>query len=73
MWSGCADRATILEVDTIEAAERYEDESMDFVFFDAHLSQQQLIDEMTAWYPKIKQGGLVMGHDYERGRLAMLC
>ena len=64
MWSGCADRATILEMDTVEASAKYEDESMDFVFFDAHLSQQQLVDEMNAWYPKIKQGGLVMGHDY---------
>jgi hypothetical protein len=64
MWSGCADRATILEMDTIQAAVNYEDESMDFVFFDAHLSQQQLVDELTAWYPKIKQGGLVIGHDY---------
>ncbi len=63
-WSGCADRATILEMDTIEAAAKYEDESMDFVFFDAHLTQQQLEDELTAWYPKIKQGGLVIGHDY---------
>jgi len=63
-WSGCADRATILEMDTIEAAAKYEDDSMDFVFFDAHLTQQQLQDEMTAWYPKIKEGGLVMGHDY---------
>ena len=63
-WSGCADRATILEMDTVEAAAKYEDESMDFVFFDAHLTRQQLIDEMNAWYPKIKQGGLVMGHDY---------
>lgn len=64
MWSGCADRATILEMDTVEAAAKYEDESMDFVFFDAHLSQKQLEDEMTAWYPKIKQGGLVIGHDH---------
>ena len=64
MWSGCADRATILEMDTVEAAAEYDDESMDFVFFDAHLSQQQLEDEMTAWYPKIKQGGLVIGHDH---------
>jgi len=65
-WSGCADRATILEVDTIEAAKRYEDGTMDFVFFDAHLSQQQLRNEMNAWYPKIKQGGLIIGHDYDK-------
>ena len=63
-WSGCSDRATILEMDTIEAAEKYEDQTMDFVFFDAHLSREQLENEMWAWYPKIKKGGLVMGHDY---------
>ena len=37
---------------------------MDFVFFDAHLNREQLEYEMWAWYPKIKKGGLVMGHDY---------
>ena len=63
-WSGCSGRATILEMDTVEAAERYEDQSMDFVFFDAHLNRQQLENELWAWYPKIKKGGLVMGHDY---------
>lgn len=63
-WSGCSERATILEMDTIEAASKYEDESMDFVFFDSHLNQAQLEAEMDAWFPKIKKGGLVMGHDY---------
>lgn len=63
-WSGCSDRAEVLEMDTVRAAEEYEDLSMDFVFFDAHLSQEQLQDEMFAWYPKIKEGGLVLGHDY---------
>jgi hypothetical protein len=63
-WSGCSDRATILEMDTVEAAEKYEDQSLDFVFFDAHLSREQLENELWAWYPKIKKGGLVMGHDY---------
>ena len=63
-WSGCSDRAEILEMDTIEASKQYEDESMDFVFFDAHLSREQLEAEMEVWYPKIKQGGLCMGHDY---------
>ena len=64
-WSGCNDRATILEMDSIQASVQYEDDTMDFVFFDAHMTQQQLFDELTAWYPKIKTGGLIMIHDWD--------
>jgi hypothetical protein len=64
-WSGCSDRAEILEMDTIEASTLYDDNSMDFVFFDSHLSRDQLVNEMHAWYPKIKDGGLCIGHDYD--------
>ncbi len=64
-WSGCSDRAEILEMDTIEASTLYDDCSIDFVFFDSHLTRNQLVNEMSAWYPKIKNGGLCIGHDYD--------
>ena len=63
-FSGESDRAVILEEDTLEAASRFEDDSLDFVFCDAHLSGEQLLDEMRAYYPKVKQGGIFAGHDW---------
>ena len=63
-FSGESDRAVILEEDTLVASERFEDESLDFVFCDAHLSGPQLLAEMEAYYPKTKVGGLFAGHDW---------
>lgn len=63
-FSGESDRAVILEEDTLEAAPKFEDESLDFVFCDAHLNGEQLLAEMEAYYPKTKVGGLFMGHDW---------
>lgn len=63
-YSGNADRAVVLEEDTLKAADQFEDESLDFVFCDAHLSGEQLLAEMEAYYPKTKKGGLFAGHDW---------
>jgi len=63
-YCGESHRAEVLQMDTVEAASEYEDEYFDFVFFDAHLTEEQLFFELSAWYPKIKTGGLVIGHDW---------
>lgn len=63
-WSGEQSRAEILEMTSSEGAEKFEDESLDFVFVDSYLSMQDVIDHMEDWYPKVKVGGLFCGHDY---------
>lgn len=45
------------------AADTFEDESLDFVFLDAAHSYEDLKDDGTHWYPKIKKGGFIAGHD----------
>lgn len=62
--SGESERAEIWQMDSVKAADEFENDSVDFVFFDAHLDQKQLEDELHAWYPKIREGGLVIGHDF---------
>jgi cephalosporin hydroxylase len=48
---------------SIEASKLYQDESLDFVFIDANHSYDAVKEDILAWYPKIKNGGLLGGHD----------
>lgn len=64
-FSGEADRAEVLEMDTSEAVKQFEDDSLDFIFLDAYLSKEQALREMIEWWPKVKKGGLFSGHDWQ--------
>jgi len=49
---------------SIEAAKLYEDNSLEFVFIDAGHEYKDVIEDLEAWYPKVKKGGCMAGHDY---------
>jgi predicted O-methyltransferase YrrM len=61
------DRAKIVYAKSLEAAPRFADKFFDFVFIDADHSEQAVRDDIAAWRPKIKDGGLLCGHDYKSG------
>lgn len=42
----------------------YDDRSLDFVFIDAGHSYENVKEDITSWFPKIKIGGFIAGHDY---------
>ncbi len=46
------------------APKYYEDLSLDFVFIDADHSYEIAKKDITEWYPKVKIGGTIAGHDY---------
>lgn len=51
-----------------DAAKKFEDNSLDFVYIDAnHEGEFPLID-MRTWWPKLKEGGIMSGHDYIKVR-----
>lgn len=39
-------------------------DSLDFIFIDGHHSYNQCSKDIKNYYPKIKTGGLISGHDY---------
>tara|TARA_Y100000004_G_scaffold166817_1_gene198863 strand:+ start:318 stop:890 length:573 start_codon:yes stop_codon:yes gene_type:complete len=58
------DVITPIKASSKEAAEIYEDRSLDFVFLDASHDYENVLIDLTIWYPKIKKGGYIGGHDY---------
>lgn len=57
---------TLLEMrmSSLDAAEFVENFSLDFVFIDASHDYENVIADIRAWYPKVKEGGVIAGHDY---------
>lgn len=53
-----------IKMDSISASKKYEDNSIDFVFIDANHSYDYVKKDIEAWFPKVKTGGVISGHDY---------
>ena len=59
-----APRATILIGESPNISDKFEDESQDFVYIDALHDYESVKSDIEAWYPKVKTGGILYGHDY---------
>jgi predicted O-methyltransferase YrrM len=49
---------------TALCAPLYADASFDFVYVDARHDRQGVTEDLTTWWPKIRPGGLMCGHDF---------
>ncbi len=47
-----------------EASYLYDKESVDIIFIDACHDYECVIDDIKLWLPKIKNNGILAGHDY---------
>lgn len=47
-----------------EAVNDFKDESLDMVYIDANHRLEFVINDISVWLPKIKNGGIIAGHDY---------
>lgn len=56
-----------LKLTSIEASRKFRDESLDFVFLDASHEYEHVKEDILAWLPKVKPGGVLAGHDYYLG------
>jgi len=58
------DRCYMLRASSKNASELFEDESLDFVYIDANHKYDCVKEDIKLWYPKVRKGGIVSGHDY---------
>ncbi len=50
---------------SLEAAATVPDGFLDFVYIDGNHDKAFVDQDLAAWYPKIRSGGIMSGHDYE--------
>jgi predicted O-methyltransferase YrrM len=48
-----------------EASSLFLDQTLDFVFIDADHEYKAVKNDIEVWYPKVKSGGIIAGHDYQ--------
>jgi hypothetical protein len=65
------DKAVIIKELSVEAAKLFPDQFFDFIYIDAAHDVDNVFKDLTAWYPKIKTGGIFAGHDYFDGFVHM--
>lgn len=53
-----------IKLPSIEASKMYEDNSIDAVYIDADHTRPHIEQDLKHWYPKVKPGGILSGHDY---------
>jgi predicted O-methyltransferase YrrM len=58
-----AGRATLVKADSVIAARDIADGSLDFAFIDADHREAAVRADIAAWRPKIRAGGMLLGHD----------
>lgn len=65
------DRVKVIWKTSLESIKDITDGELDFVFIDADHSYEHAKQDIELWYPKVRSGGLVSGHDYDPTRPRM--
>jgi hypothetical protein len=49
---------------SVEATKQIDDRSLDWVYVDANHSSRSVMEDLDAWWPKLRHRGLLGGHDF---------
>ena len=58
------DNVEILRGPSVAMAQYVPDNSLDLVYIDACHSYECVMNDLKAWVPKVKTGGIIAGHDF---------
>jgi len=59
------DRAELIKATGLEASKEIPNDYLDFVYIDGDHSLEGIFNDIYAWTPKVRVGGIVSGHDYK--------
>mgnify|MGYP001572503114 CR=1 FL=1 len=62
------DRSLIVRRTSLEAAAGFQAGQLDFAYVDAQHHYEAVREDLALWYPKIRKGGILAGHDYLAGK-----
>lgn len=57
-------RAVLIKKRSAEAAPDFKHSSLDFAYIDGNHDYAFVMQDMDLWYPRIKPGGVLCGHDF---------
>ena len=62
-------KVTLTDLDIVKGdhsilVDNYEDESFDYIYIDSDHRYEQTVRDIAQWWPKVKKGGILAGHDY---------
>jgi SAM-dependent methyltransferase len=55
---------------SVEAASQFENNSLDFIYIDASHEYIDVKNDIQAWLPKLKKGGIIAGDDYNSSQVS---
>lgn len=61
---GLEDRGVMIRATSEVGANIFADESLDFAYIDANHAYAFVKQDIALWWPKVKKGGWLCGHDY---------
>lgn len=64
-----AERYRIHRMESANAASTFADDSLDYVYLDANHRFDAVSVDLRLWYPKLRTGGIMAGHDFLDGEL----
>jgi Methyltransferase domain len=67
LLSKYGDRSAIIRDVSVTASKYFEDNTLDFAYLDGRHDYSGVKEDIESWYPKVKDGGIICGHDYLNG------
>jgi hypothetical protein len=63
------ERSSVWRMASVEAAAQIPPGSLDFAYLDARHDYESVMEDLEAWFDKVRPGGILAGHDYLDGEV----